>query len=156
VIFRDRIFITSYDGGLYSLEKETGKVLWSRDEGGFSAVTLDQDRIYFGSSEGKVMAVELDSGIEIWSYKVKGLPTQPKLFRGLVIVGDSSGPIYALDGRTGKLEGQFHPGRGVTSSVALDYDKGEAYFISVDANLFAIKLDWTQTWQRWPWEKVTR
>jgi hypothetical protein len=70
----------------------------------------------------------------------------------LVLVGDAEGPMYALDARTGKLQGDFHPGLGVTSAVALDEEKGEAYFMSADANLFALRLDWTQTWQRWPWE----
>lgn len=154
VIFKDRIIVASYDGGLYSLDKATGNVVWSREEGGYSAVTIDGNRIFYGSSQNQVVSLDLDSGKEIWTFKVKGLPTQPKFYRGLILVGDSSGPVYALDARTGEEQSQFHPGRGVTSSIAIDEDKGEAFFISADANLFSLKLAWTQNWEKWPWENA--
>lgn len=154
VLYKDRIFIPSYDGGLYSLEKSSGKILWSREEGGYSAVALDENRLYYGSSDNKIIAVDMDSGKEIWSIAVGGLPVQPTLYRGLVIVGDSSGPVHAFDARNGEIQGHFHPGRGVSSPVTIDPETGEAYFMSVDANLFALQLDWISTWKRWPWEKT--
>lgn len=153
VIHKNRILIASYDGGLYSLDKETGNVLWSRDEGGYSSVSIEGDRVYYGSSQNQVVALDFDSGKEIWTFPVKGLPTQPRFYKGLILVGDSAGPVHALDARTGQKVSEFHPGRGVTSALSIDEDQGEAYFISTDANLFALKLEWIENSERWPWEK---
>jgi hypothetical protein len=46
----------------------------------------------------------------------------------------------------------FEPGRGVTSRVAIDAKKGELYFISHDANLFALRANWKRFGKDWPWE----
>ncbi|MCB0411946.1 MAG: PQQ-binding-like beta-propeller repeat protein [Bdellovibrionales bacterium] len=153
VVYKDRILVPSYDGGLYCLDKKDGKVLWSRDEGGFSRVIVEQDRLFYGSSNNEVFALDANSGQTLWSFKVHGLPTQPQFYRGLILVGDSSGPVYALDARNGEVQATFHPGRGVTSPLSIDEKTGDAFFISADANLFALKMDWIQSMRLWPWEK---
>src|SRR3712207_7702884 len=58
------------------------------------------------------------------------------LFRS---VGEMSGALRFLDARSGELLGEFAPGRGVTSKATVDSLKGEVYFMSHDANLYALQ-----------------
>jgi hypothetical protein len=73
-------------------------------------------------------------------------------FKGTVVVGELSGALRFYDSRTGEFVTEFQPGRGVNSRVAVDANKGEVYFISHDANLFALKADWKRFSKEWPWE----
>lgn len=140
VIYKGNLYITSFDGALYKLNAKTGETIWKAKEGGFSAATVDDDTVYYASSSGGVLAVENATGKAKWRVPVKdGYATQPKLHMGFLIFGESSGRLKVLDAQSGKLVSSFHPGRGVTSSPLVLKD-GKIYFISKEANIFAMRL----------------
>jgi hypothetical protein len=74
------------------------------------------------------------------------------MFKGTIVVGELAGGLRFYDARTGDVVGGFAPGRGVTSRAAIDSRKGEVYFISHDANLFALRANWKHFAKDWPWE----
>ena len=57
-----------------------------------------------------------------------------------------------FDARSGEMISMFEPGRGVTSRASVDPNKGEVYFISADANIFALGAQWKRYAKDWPWE----
>jgi len=75
------------------------------------------------------------------------------LYRGLVAYGESEGALRVVDALKGEFVGEFHPGRGIMAKPTLDPQSGEVYFVSVDANLYALKLTWRSPQETWPWEK---
>lgn len=134
------IYASSYDGSLLKINAKSGEVAWKKDHGGYSAVTIVNDVVYLSSSHGYVIALSTKNGSALWKRPVrKGIATRPKYYNGYLIYGESAGRLYVVDAQTGKLLKSYHPGRGVTSSALIN-KKGEIYFISKDANLFAMKL----------------
>ena len=59
----------------------------------------------------------------------------------------------ALDGKTGQVIDQFATGRGISAAPYVDEKSGEAFVMSVDANLFALKLGWVSQLEVWPWDQ---
>ncbi len=153
IVDGDSVYVSSYDGALYSVSRLDGKIAWMVDEGGFDEVLLQGNLLYFSSSTGKTMALDKGSGKVIWSKdNPRGIATGPVLYKGVLMVGEMEGALRFLDARTGDFLSEFAPGRGVTSRATLDPITGEIYFMSTDANLFALRASWKRFAKDWPWE----
>lgn len=149
----DKLYVPSYDSGMYCLNAENGTVLWSfLQEGGFSRVALDSSRIYFSSSGGRVIALDKKNGQKIWSTDIrlqdkrhsiaKGprvqlkVPTAPGLLRDTVIAGSSNGYLYVIDQKTGNIRWRFLPGYGLSSEIVSDKD--QIFFLSNGGKLYSM------------------
>lgn len=153
VVDGDTIYVSSYDGALYSVSRVDGKVNWTVDEGGYEEVLVSGNNLYFSSSTGKTMALDKGSGKVLWSRdNPRGIATAPSLYKGVLMVGEMEGALRFMDARTGDFLAEFAPGRGVTSRVTVDSESGELYFMSTDANLFALRANWKKYAKDWPWE----
>ena len=143
VIEGSRIYVSSYNSSLYSLDIKTGRKIWTVNHGGHTGVTLSKNIIYYSTSDKKILALEKGSGKTIWTYTLeKGVATQPLLYRGLLIFGESKGSLQVIDSSTGRFLTKFNPGMGLMARPQIDLNTGELYFISNDANLFALRLFW--------------
>lgn len=156
IIDGDRIYVSSYDGQLYCLNLSNGQTIWVNDEGGFTPVTVSDNSpniIFYSSSTRKVLALEKTSGKVIWATDLKKtIAGSPTLYRGLVLIGEWSGSLRALDQLTGESVAFFETGRGVTAKPIVDESTQSVFVMTADANLFALKLDFKTKHTRLPWE----
>lgn len=153
VVDGNNIYISSYDGALYSLRRSDGQVQWSVDDGGYDDALVQGSQLFYTSSSGKTMALDKASGRVLWTrVNPKGIAMGPVMYKGVLIVGEMSGALRFIDARSGDLLGQFEPGRGVTSRPAVDTSNNEVYFVSTDANVFALRAKWQRFAKDWPWE----
>lgn len=154
VIDGNTVYISSYDGALYALNASDGRILWSVDEGGDEEVLLVGNTLYYSSTLGKTIAVDKSSGKVIWKHEnPSGLATGPVMYKGTLIVGEMDGSLRFLDARTGEYLNEFSPGRGVTSRPTVDQKRGIVYFMSAEANLYALQVGWKRFARDWPWEE---
>lgn len=141
VLDADRIYISSFDTGLFALSRADGQVIWRNEEGGVYPVTIDRDNLYFSSTLGHVMALNKSSGKEIWRKKIAtGIATQPLLYRGMLLYGESQGPLRAVRPQDGSEITNYDPGRGVTANPTIDVDRNEIFFSSGQGNLYVLRL----------------
>ena len=153
VVDGNSVYISSYDGALYALNANDGRTLWSVDEGGYDEVLLSGNTLFYSSTSGKTMALDKGSGKVLWSREnPHGIGTAPVMYKGTLVVGEMDGTLRFLDARTGEFLNEFAPGRGVTSKASLDPKRGEIYFMSAEANLFALQVNWRRFAKDWPWE----
>ena len=140
VIENDKIYVNSYDDKLYCLSKNNGSVLWKSDFGGATAPIISGDKIIYSTAKNNVQSVSKKDGSVLWTVKnILGIATEPLLFKGFVVVGESQGSIKFLDLLDGSLKSSFEPGRGVMSKPTFDKDEN-FYFISGEANIYGIKV----------------
>ncbi|MDG0816581.1 outer membrane protein assembly factor BamB family protein [Bdellovibrio svalbardensis] len=145
VIDGDQIYIAGYDDKLYCVSAEKGEVVWRVDGGGYSGVSISGDKLFYPTTGGEVLALQKANGEKLWSYKVKdGIPTQVKIFKGIIAFGESQGRLQFLDLNTGKVLGEMEPGRGILSAPQVDEKNNRVYFISGEANLYAIDAAWVK------------
>ncbi len=135
------VYTTSYDGHVYALKAETGKLLWQfppqaqpappepkKDEAAKEAKDKDKSDST-STAEPKEPAPE---------------PVVPKAFSyagpvikdGVLYVGNLDGYMYAINTADGSLKWRFKTGGGITSS-ALVAD-GVVYFGSKDDSVYAV------------------
>lgn len=146
VIDGDFIYINSYDDKLYCVSKTKGEIIWSAKSGGVSTPIIVGDRIVFSTSKGELISVAKSDGHEIWKYKSEnGILTDPILFRGFIVTGESQGSLLLLDILTGELKGSFEPGRGVFSKPIASLENKLIYFISGEGNIYSVHADFAST-----------
>lgn len=175
------VYLTSFDGSLFALNKTSGDILWQNDEGGYTPVTLGPEALYYATTNGTVVALDKASGRKLWTVPVThGIATQPTLLQSFLLFGESEGALVVIDARTGSELTRFDPGRGLLAapavvSVAAAADKkmsseklpgsaseklpGSAssyydiFFISNNANLYAMKLGYQKRTDVLPWQR---
>lgn len=148
------LYVSSYDDSFYAINKKNGQTIWqTKGIGGSAKALVDDEKVYVSSSNNQVHALDKASGKIIWSHQTKGLPSSPKLLQRTLIVGEKKGELKFLSPLTGEAFASFWPGRGVSSDPTVDEAHSIIYFMSVDANIFAIKNRWVKKTDLWPWEK---
>ncbi len=153
VIDNGRVYVSNYDGQLFCVNADNGQTVWTHDEGGFLPVTISGDTLYYSTSTRKIQALDKNSGKIIWSQDLLNtVATQPILYRGLLVFGEWAGRLRALDARTGDPVTAFITGRGVTSSITVDPALDRLYVMTIDANLFSLRLRHKMPVERWPWD----
>lgn len=146
VIDGNQLYIAGYDDKLYCVSSEKGEILWRVEGGGYSAVTLLGDKIIYPTSTGEVWALNKSNGDKVWTYKLnEGIATQVVPFKGTLVFGESQGKLRFIDPSTGRTIGAMEPGRGILSTPQVDEKKNRVYFVSGEANLFAIDAGWVKT-----------
>ncbi|WP_413291500.1 PQQ-binding-like beta-propeller repeat protein [Bdellovibrio sp. HCB337] len=144
VVDGDQIFVSGYDDKLYCINAGKGDIQWKIDGGGYYPVTISGDKIYYSTTSGEVWALQRGNGDKIWSYKVpEGVPTQAKVYKGLAVFGESQGALKFLDANTGKQVSSYSPGRGIMSTPLVDDKNNHIYFISGEANVYAMEAKWS-------------
>lgn len=152
----DRVFLGSWDGALYALDRGTGEILWRfQTEGKIrSAPVLGDGRVSFGSEDGNLYTLEASSGEERWRVQMSDeIRASPVLWEGLVIFGTIEGSVHAHDSTTGDLAWRFPnpaglgapspvsgPWRGLSlSDGALFYGTVNGSVVSLDAESGALR-----------------
>jgi outer membrane protein assembly factor BamB len=154
VVDEENIWISSYDGALFCLSRSDGQVQWRLDDGGSVAVSIDGDTLYYSSLTQNVYALNKKTGAQKWKFSFEekyGVPTQPVIYKGLVIAGTSDGAVYALSQQTGKLLTQYNPGAGVFATPTIDPITGFVYVMSNQANVHALKVAWHRPQDNLEW-----
>lgn len=146
VIDGNQIYIAAYDDKLYCISADKGEVLWRIEGGSYSGVTLFGDKIYYPTTNNEIIALKKASGEKAWSYSLKnGLATQIQIYKGALVFGESQGSLRFLETATGSELGSMEPGRGILSAPQVDEKNSRVYFISGEANLYAIDAGWIKT-----------
>ena len=138
--------------GLVTTGCNAGKNLGSQDRG-WSPVVASDGMVYVGSVSGKVLALK-DDGRSVhlmWSFpeneddSIGGVYNPPVVGPELLYVSALNGTLYALDKRTGQLDGvgwsvivgNPDDPSSLVSGAALSPDKSTVVVGSSDGNLYA-------------------
>lgn len=148
VVDDDLIYISSYDDKLYCIHSDRGEVQWKIEGGGFSAVTILGDKLFFPTTNGEILALKKTSGEKVWTFKTNhGIASQIKTLKGFLVFGESQGSLVFLNPENGTVKKEFEPGRGILSSPLVDEKSSRVYFISGEANVYALEAKWD--WPNW-------
>lgn len=153
VVDGDRLYVAGYDDRLYCLSASNGSILWRHEAGGYAGLTVVGPRIYYPTSGGELRALEKESGKLIWSVNVpEGIATAVVPYKGLLTYGESRGDLKFVDTASGRTIASFQPGRGIFSAPSVDEKSSRLYFISNEANVYALEAGWGLK-DAFPWLK---
>lgn len=142
------VYVGSYDGNLYALYSQSGKLKWRFETGGAiaSSPAIGADgTIYIGSGDGILYALDPeanDEHREKWSFATKGsVHASPVIGAdGTIYIGSYDGKMYALNPNADDDEREiwsYKIGGRIDSSPAIGAD-GIIYVGSGDSIFYAL------------------
>lgn len=95
----DSVFVSSYEGTMYRIDRRSGGVRWRFDTGkrSYWPPLVADGTVYFGNETAAIYAIDAAAGTETWRYETDGWVTSPlAVSDGTVFATDRTGMIYAL------------------------------------------------------------
>lgn len=151
LVHRGRVYFGAYDGFVYCLDAESGRLIWEVRPGQWvgssPAVDPERDRIFIGvetgEAGGSLMALDALTGRTVWETKARHYIHSSPWFdaaRDQVIVGANDYAAYAVDAQTGKPRWQVVTGGEVKGDPVVD-PEGRCFLGSFDGHLYALSAD---------------
>ncbi|MDH3975489.1 MAG: PQQ-binding-like beta-propeller repeat protein [Deltaproteobacteria bacterium] len=135
----NRLYIASYDGGLYALNATTGDTIWHYNSGGSATPAFDEEALYFADNDGNLIAVHKNSGLVKWQIHLEeGVATSPIIVGDYIIFGSSHKYLYLADKKNGNIGDKFKASSGFSASPI--FYKGDIFAISNAGYLYALRL----------------
>lgn len=145
VVGTDTVYIATWHGMIFALNRTTGAKLWSYSlnasqsqsvvDGVGGSMALADGRLYVGDYRGSVVCIDALKGKIIWRFATGAqVLATPIVASGLVYVGSSDGYFYALNTRTGRPAWHYHTGE-IRSSAMLATNR--LYVGSIDGVMYA-------------------
>lgn len=141
VIDGDDLWLGTYDGNLYRIDRIQGKVLAKMSTGDDTDATpVVTDNYVFAAAEQKnpvLSCFERKTGTLKWSFEDRGgFWSTPAVVGGRVYIGGDDAKLYCLDEHTGKQIWSFTARRAIWSSPSVV--DGKVIFGSYDGFLYML------------------
>ncbi len=137
-----RIFFSSGDKKVYSLDAREGRKVWEFNSGSYafsSAPCIWEGSLYFGCGK-KIYCLSAGTGEKRWEYNLPcGIESSPAAGEGRVFFGANDGIFYCLDAKEGKPLCEFKSENSIVSRPVLA-DKF-VYFGSDDYSIYCLFAD---------------
>lgn len=141
VVHDDHVFVSAYDGALYSIDAKTGSTLWTQENmGGSRGVQVVDGVVYAPSSIGEVHALNEKTGAMIWKFELDHpVASGVTVLAKHVVVASSSQYLYVLDRSNGKVVDRVDMGfkSGFAGPFVYDAKRNWLYGLSRGGNLLA-------------------
>ncbi len=135
-----RVVAATFDGKLYSLDKNTGDIFWTFDVGSYGGFHVKEDRLYFAGLDHNLYALDLNTKAVIWKKPMKsGVGLAPVMAGKHLVVTTSDDPVYLLDPQNGDIVWQGNLGAG-TLSAASGNSEGWFFCLSNYGNLYSFEI----------------
>lgn len=132
-----RLYVASFQGGLYALNAETGDVEWNSTAAGITSL-VKRGEVLFATGNGRVDAYLADTGKLLWSHNLGERAGQaPVLAKGMLLVPNQRALLF-VDPRTGQSRLSWNPGHGITATPSVA--GSTAYVLSNNGFLYALRL----------------
>ena len=132
-----RLYVASYQGGLYALSAESGDVEWTSNVAGLTSL-LTRGELVFGVGDGRVDAYLGETGRLLWTHSLgERAGRAPVMARGLLLVPNQRALLF-MDPKTGQSRLAWNPGEGI--SAAPQVQGSTAYVLSNNGYLYALRL----------------
>jgi len=104
------VIVGNQKGQLFALDQSTGEKKWSAQLSGaiISSALIQSGRVIVVANDGTVYALDVESGQQAWTYKLpnasfslRGQATPVRLDDRTVLIGTSTGYLFAIDSIAG-------------------------------------------------------
>lgn len=132
-----RLYVASYQSGLYALESESGDVVWNSVVGGLTSL-LGRGTVLFATGDGRMDAYLEDNGRLLWSLDLgERAGNDPVLVNGMLLVPNQRALLF-VDPVTGRSRLSWNPGEGITATPRVVESK--VYVLSNNGYLYALRV----------------
>lgn len=151
ILSRDQstVFVTSLDGALYAIERQSGAIKWRvdlKDRVYATPLVDDAGTVIVGSDAKKLFAIR--GGAIAWTLDTDGEADSAALLVARDRVAVVAGASLLFVTSSGEVKGRFRAKRKIFTSPALGSAGGTplVFFGSQDHRAYAVRLDGTLAW----------
>ncbi|KAF1709785.1 outer membrane protein assembly factor BamB [Pseudoxanthomonas kalamensis DSM 18571] len=136
------LYATSYKQETVAIDGPSGRVMWTRDNGGVGGLALSYASVLVSDRESTVWALERYGGGALWSNPTlaRRSLTAPTVQGDYAVVGDFDGYVHWLKLDDGQLAARMRAGGEAIRAKPVVVD-GIAVVQNVEGELTAFKLD---------------
>jgi outer membrane protein assembly factor BamB len=162
-----RVYVASMDHYLYSLDAESGELIWEQELGGAlpapprlaDNLTLEDGILYIGAFDGRVHAVRAETGeiIEDFDFLAKNwIWSQPLMIDDQLFVTSLDGRLYALEPSSGAVIAPYPFNSAEIDNRddvirAAPVQSGEYIIVATEAGrVIAVRAESAQRGCNWP------
>ncbi len=139
-IYKNKIFISDNIGFIYSLEVNTGEILWIKNHGIplKSKIKIFDDKIFLVNSDNRIICLETNKGNKVWDVRTISSFIKTQNFLALAI--SKNGEIFTINSsgdliKLSSINGQIYWSLNITPSLfAHDKDFFESSDIVVSGD----------------------
>ena len=131
---------TNSNGGIYALNKHTGKKVWTFKTGGkiYSTPAIENDKVVAGSTDNNIYCLNLTTGKLAWKFETqRPVVANPLIKNGVVYIGSADGHFRAININDGSLKWDFNGVQGFVVTRPLYYGD-KVYFGSWGTMFYAL------------------
>ena len=136
-----RLFFINNNGETFSLDANTGKIMWKRTiaELNASSPAYARGRLFIANlGPGQVVALDAKTGKRLWRRALPGrTESSPVVVGNKVFVGCECGELYALNAKTGGVKWSTDLGGEIKGAPA--YDKGHLYIGTYGGGMYSVR-----------------
>jgi len=116
------LYVNSFEGEVFAIDADTGKIRWRRNFGGTKPSTpaIDGPRLFVSSRDGTVTALDRARGRQLWQVRTAGkVESSPVVVDGLVYFGSTDGRLFAVRADTGRVRWAYDTGGRINASPSV-------------------------------------
>ncbi|MTI12983.1 outer membrane protein assembly factor BamB [Sansalvadorimonas verongulae] len=138
----DRLYLVSFQGNVVSLDRDGGRILWTREASSYESMTEGFGNIYLSDAGSTVSAVDQRTGAIVWSQKdfANRSLSGPSAVGSYVVAGDFEGYLHVISQVDGRIVGRTKVDSSGIRSRPLVVD-GVIYVYTNGGDLAALKID---------------
>jgi outer membrane protein assembly factor BamB len=153
VVSDDAIYVTSSDGMVYSLDRDTGDKNWNSAVLGdgdkiWSTPYIEGDKVYISTFDGHLYALSADDGIITWNFTTEseiGFVSSPVVSNGVIFIGSFDRNLYAVKVESNETLWKFAGDNCFWATPLVS--NNVVYASCLDNNIYAIDAgNGTQLW----------
>lgn len=126
LLFEKKLFVSTLDGKLFSIDKNKGIVNWSFSpenkipKPSYSSPATNGQVVLYGCDDGYLYAVDFDNGKLKWKFKTNAsIKSTPSINEQAVYFGSTDGNFYCVDLESGELRWKHNFEYPIYNSQAL-------------------------------------
>ena len=116
-------------------------MIWKNSIPSHGDIVLSGSFLFYPTKDGRILALHQKSGKIIWTHKVpKPVSTSLVMYKNTLIYGEYHGDLRFVSKQTGREEGHFAFGSGMSAVPVVSSAHSELYFLSNFGWLYKLKL----------------
>lgn len=132
-----RLFVASYQEGVYALSSQTGEVEWHTARAGVTGL-MARGEVLYAVGDGQLGAIRVGDGKLLWTLSLKDRAARLPVFAGRFLAVPVGSALLFVDPSSGRAETAFDPGKGVSATPARG--EGRLYVLSNLGYLYALRF----------------
>ena len=136
----DKLYYGHFQGNLVSLDKNSGKIIWSSPFSIASNISLTSNSIIGSTTENTLISLDKTSGFLNWKQEYNDTITEPFIINNIAMVITTSGLLIGHDLENGSRIFEKDIGFDINHRTQFITNKNKVYFQSENGKIVCLQI----------------